>query len=127
MLSNGYTTNMKFTREFAYFTEIFLAAQLNFLTVRREVFESLTEVQRRVLVSTGRNTEHSQWKLKRELVHQDRQEITARGVPVAAHPPADVLARLRAAAEPDIQSWAESVGKDGTAILTDYRRAVCRE
>jgi TRAP-type C4-dicarboxylate transport system substrate-binding protein len=127
MLSNGYTTDMKFTQEFAYFTEIFLAAQLNFLTVSREVFESLTEAQRHVFVVTGRNTEHSQWKLKRELVHQDHQEIAARGVPVAAQPPADVLATLRTAAEPDIQSWAESVGEDGTAILTNYRRAVCRE
>jgi TRAP-type C4-dicarboxylate transport system substrate-binding protein len=127
MLSNGYTTDMKFTREFAHFTEIFLTAQLNFLTVSREVFESLTEAQRHVLVATGRNTELSQWKLKRELVHQDHQEIAARGVPVAAQPPADVLATLRTAAEPEIQSWAESVGEDGTAILTDYRRAVCRE
>jgi TRAP-type C4-dicarboxylate transport system substrate-binding protein len=127
MLSSGYTTNMKFTQEFAYFTEIFLAAHLNFLTVSREVFESLTEAQRHVLVVTGRNTELSQWKLKRELVHHDHQEIAARGVPVAAQSPADVLATLRTAAEPDIQSWAVSVGEDGTAILTDYHRAVCRE
>src|ERR1700730_6767512 len=127
MLSNGYNTNMKFIREFAYFTKIFLAAQLNFLTVSREVFEFLTEAQRQVLVATGRNTELSHWKLKRELVHQDHKEIAARGVPVAAQPPADVLATLRTAAEPDIQSWAESVGEDGTAILTDYRRAVCRK
>ena len=127
MLSNGYTTNMKFTREFAYFTEIFLAAQLNFLTVSREVFESLTEAQRHVLVATGLNTELSQWKLKRELVHHDHHEIVARGVHVAVQAPSDVLATLRTAAEPDIQGWAESVGEDGTAILTDYRRAVCRE
>ena len=127
MLSSGYTTDMKFTREFAYFTEIFLAAQLNFLTISRDVFASLTEAQRHVLVATGRSTELSQWNLQRELVHHDRHEIVARGVPVAAQAPSDVLATLRTAAEPDIQSWAKSVGEDGTAILTDYRRAVCRE
>jgi TRAP-type C4-dicarboxylate transport system substrate-binding protein len=118
---------MKFTREFAYFTEIFLAAQLNFLTISHNVFASLTEAQRHVLVATGRSTELSQWNLQRELEHHDHQEIVARGVPVAVEAPSDVLATLRTAAEPDIQGWAKSVGEDGIAILTDYRRAVCRE
>jgi TRAP-type C4-dicarboxylate transport system substrate-binding protein len=124
MLSDGYTINIDFTREFAYFTEIFLAAQLNFLTVSREAFDSLTETQRHVLVATGRKIELSQWKLARELVHHDQQEIAARGVPVAGQPPADVLATLRKAAEPDVQGWAESVGKDGATILADYRRTI---
>ena len=53
--------------------------------------------------------------------------MAARGVSVAAQPPADVLAALRIAAEPDIQSWAHSMGADGTAILADYRRAIGRE
>jgi hypothetical protein len=60
-------------------------------------------------------------------VHHDHHEIVARGVHVAVQAPSDVLATLRTAAEPDIQGWAESVGEDGMAILTDYRRAVCRE
>ena len=127
MLSSGYTADMKFSREFAYFTEIFLAAQLNFLTISHNVFAFLTEAQRHVLVATGRSTELSQWSLQRELVHHDHHEIVARGVHVAVQAPSDVLATLRTAAEPDIQGWAESVGEDGMAILTDYRRAVCRE
>ncbi|MPZ32711.1 MAG: hypothetical protein GEV13_17245 [Rhodospirillales bacterium] len=126
MLSSGYTTNMKFTQEFAFFTEIFLAAPLNFLTISREVFESLSEAERHVLIATGRYTELSQWKLQRQLVHHEHQEIAARGVSAAAQPPADVLATLRTAAEPDIQRWAESVGEEGRTILTDYRRAVRR-
>jgi TRAP-type transport system periplasmic protein len=124
LLTHGYTADMAFTREFAYFTEIFLATQLNFLTISRRAFDSLTEAQRDLLVGTGRNTELSQWKLQRELVHRDRLEIAARGVPVTVQPAADLLATLRAAAEPDIQSWAESVGEHGRAILADYRRAV---
>jgi TRAP-type transport system periplasmic protein len=127
VLSSGYTADMKFSREFAYFTEIFLAAQLNFLTISHNVFAFLTEAQRHVLVATGRSTELSQWSLQRELVHHDHHEIVARGVPVAVQAPSDVLATLRTAAEPDIQGWAESLGEDGMAILTDYRRAVCRE
>jgi len=124
LLSHGYTTDMSLTREFAYFTEIFLAVQLNFLTISRRTFDTLTEAQRNLIVAIGQNTELSQWRLQRELVHRDRLEIAARGVPVTAHPPADLLAMLQAAAEPDIQSWAESVGAHGRTILADYRKAL---
>jgi TRAP-type C4-dicarboxylate transport system substrate-binding protein len=127
MLSNGYGGNMKFTREFACFAEIFFAAQLNFLTASREVLDSLPEAQRSVLVAAGRDTELILWKRARELVERDHQEIAARGVLVAAQAPADLLAALRRAADPDIQDWARATGADGTAILADYRRAIGRE
>lgn len=127
MLSSGDATDLKLTQEFAYLTEIFLSAQLDFVTVSRQVLESLTEAQANVLWATGRTFEHSQWRLKRELVHHDHQVIAARGVPAAGHPPADVLVTLRAAAEPDIQSWANLLGTDGATILTDYRRAIGRQ
>ena len=103
MLSDGYFGNIKFTQEFSCFTEIFFAAQLNFLTASREVFDLLTEAQRRVLVTAGRETELALWKLNRDLVPRDHKDIAARGVVVAAQPSADLLAILRMAAEPDIQ------------------------
>ena len=124
--SSGYTINMKFTQEYAFFTEIFLAAQLNFLTVSRKVFESLGKAERHLLVATGRDIELCEWKNQRALALREHREIGARGVSVAEHAPADVLAALRRAAEPDIQSWTESAGEAAAIILTDYRRAVCR-
>jgi len=124
--SGGYATNLKYAQEFAFFIEIFLAVQLNFLTVSRAVFESLTAVEQQVLVATGREIELSQWKVQRERVHLEHQEIAARGVLVAVNPPDDVVAALRAAAEPDIQGWAEAAGEEGRTILSNYRRAVCR-
>jgi len=127
MLSSGYAGNMKFTQAFSCFTEIFFAAQLNFLTANREIFDSLTEAQRQVLVAAGRDTELALWKFTRDLLPRDHQGITARGVVVAAQPSVDVLAILRAAAAPDIQSWAKSMGGDGTTILADYRRLIGRE
>jgi TRAP-type C4-dicarboxylate transport system substrate-binding protein len=118
---------LKFTREFAYFTEIFFATHLTFLAARQDVFDSLSETQRQVLVGEGRETELVLWKLMRELLPRRQQEIAARGVRVSAQPSADVISALRKAAEPDIQSWAQSVGADGAAILTEYRRAIGRE
>jgi TRAP-type C4-dicarboxylate transport system substrate-binding protein len=56
--SSGYTTDMKFTQEFAFFTEIFLAAQLNFLTVSRTVFELLSKAEQRLLIATGQPVDH---------------------------------------------------------------------
>jgi TRAP-type C4-dicarboxylate transport system substrate-binding protein len=127
VLSSEYTGNMKFTQEFAYFTELFYAAQLTFLTAKREIFDSLPETQRHVLVGEGHNTELALWKLTRERLPHRRQQIAERGVRVSAQPPADVVAALRKAAEPDIQSWVQSVGGDGAAILTEYRRAIGRD
>jgi TRAP-type C4-dicarboxylate transport system substrate-binding protein len=127
VLSSGYDGTLKFAKEFAYFTEVFFSAQLNCLTASREVFDSLTEAQRHLLVETGRDTELALWKFHRELLLRNHHDIAARGVSVAAQPPADVLASLREAAEPDIQNWAHSMGTDGTNILADYRRAIGRE
>jgi len=126
VLSSGHDGYLKFTQEFAYLIDTFFAVPLKFLTASREVFDALTEVQRHVLVETGRDTELALWKLNRELLDRKHQDITARGV-VVAQPPADVLATLRKAAEPDIQSWIHSMGADGTTILADFRRAIARE
>lgn len=126
VLSDGYAGN-KLAQEFTYFTEIFFAAPLTFLTASREAFHSLTEVQRQLLLAAGRDTELALWQLRREFLALDHQDIAARGVKVTTEPPADVVAALRTAAEPDIRGWAQSMGVDGTAILAEYRRAIGRE
>ncbi len=127
VLSNGYNISLKLSREFAWFTEIFLAVPINFLTASREVFDSLTEAQRGVLVAAGRDTELALWKFGRELLASEHNEIAARGVTVIARPAADLMAGLRTAAAPDIQSWVQSMGVEGAAILADYRLAIGRE
>jgi TRAP-type C4-dicarboxylate transport system substrate-binding protein len=126
MLANGYSGNIKFAREFGCFMEIFLAAQLNFITVSRQVFDTLTEAQRQVLLAAGRDAELALWRFTRDLLQRDHREMAAHGVSVVTHPPADVLAALRIAAEPDVQSWARAMGADGTALLADYRRSIGR-
>ena len=122
--SRGFATNLKYTQEFAFFSEVFLAVQLNFLTVSRRVFDSLAAAQQQVLVAAGREIELSEWKAQRDRVLLEHQEIVARGVLVAATPPDAVVAALRTAAEPDIQGWAEAAGEEGRTLLSDYRRAV---
>lgn len=97
------------------------------MTASREVFYFLNEMQRQVLVAAGRDTELALWKRRREFLALDHQDIAARGVKVTTEPPADVLAALRTAAEPDIRRWAQTMGLDGTAILAEYRRAIGRE
>ena len=121
ILSSSYSVTLKFTQEFAYFMEVFLATPLDFLTVSRAVFESLTERQREVLITTGQGVELALWQSAREL--RDDREVSTRGVTVLV-PPDDVLALMRTATRPDIESWVRSVGEDGAAILAEYRRAV---
>ena len=118
---------LKLTQQFAYFTEIFFAAPITFQAARQDVFASLLETERRMLVGAGHDTELALWKLMRERLPRGQQEIAARGVRVVDQPPVDLLAALREAAEPDIQAWAQSVGTDGGTILVDYRRAIGRE
>lgn len=127
ILSSGYDGYLKFTQEFAYLIETFFAVPLNFMTASREVFDSLTQAQRQVLVEAGRDTELAVWKFQRGLLQSHYQDIAARGVSVVAQLGADMQATLRAAAEPDIQSWGRSMGADGVTILADFRRAIGRE
>jgi len=117
---------LKLTQQFAYMTEIFFAAALSFQTARQDVFGSLSEMERQVLVGAGHDAEFALWKLMSERLPRSQQEIAARGGRVVAQPPVALLAALREAAEPDIQAWAHSVGTDGGTILADYRRAIGR-
>lgn len=124
VLSSGYTSSQKLAREFACVTEVFFAQQLTFLTANREMVESLPEAQREALVALGRATEAELWREIRPFVRRDQQEIANRGVLVDAAPPADVLAALRKAAEPDVRRWTNAMGADGPTVLADHRRAI---
>jgi hypothetical protein len=123
-LSSGYTSSTMLAREFACATEVFFALQHTLLTANREAFESMTEVQREDLLAIGRATEAQLWREIRPFVRRDQQEAASRGVLVSAEPPADLVAALRKAAEPDVQRWAAAMGADGATILADYHRAL---
>ena len=127
MLSDGFIPSLMFTQNFISLMELFFAVQLCFLTVSQRVFESLSEVQRQFLSAAGRETEIALWKGIGEDLRREHQDTAARGVLVTTQPPADVLAALRTAAEPEIQRWAQSMGADGATILAEYRRAIGRE
>jgi TRAP-type C4-dicarboxylate transport system substrate-binding protein len=83
---------LKLTQQFAYFTEIFFAAPLTFQAARQDVFGSLSEMERQVLVGAGHDAELALWKLMSERLPRCQQEIAARGVRVVAQPPVDLLA-----------------------------------
>jgi TRAP-type C4-dicarboxylate transport system substrate-binding protein len=124
LLSGGYIPSPVLAREFACLTEVFFAQQLTFLTASRQLFDSLPAAEREALVAVGRETEADLWRQIRTFVRRDQQESAKRGVLVSAEPPADVVAVLRKAAEPDIARWAATMGAEGTTILADYRRAI---
>ncbi|MBS0524835.1 MAG: hypothetical protein JSS04_14500 [Proteobacteria bacterium] len=113
VLSGGYTSSLKLAREFACVTEVFFAQQLTFLTANREMFDSLTEAQREALLAIGRATEAELWREIRTLVRRDRQEIASRGVLVSTAPPADLVAALHEAADPDIRRWTDAMDSEG--------------
>lgn len=125
ILASSYSGHtLKLAQEFAYFTEIIFATHVTFLAARQDVFDSLPEAEQRILRGAGRDTELAMWKLMSDQLLRRQQEIAALGVRVVARPPADLLAAIREAAQPDIQAWARSVGADGSAVLADYYRAI---
>jgi TRAP-type C4-dicarboxylate transport system substrate-binding protein len=124
VLAGGYIPSEVLAREFACVTEVFFAQQLNFLTASRKLLDSLTAAQREALVAVGRETEAELWRQIRPFVRRDQQDVAKRGVLVEAEPPADIVAALRTAAEPDIQRWAAAMGTEGSTLLDDYRRAI---
>src|SRR5262249_52414431 len=127
VIASGYSGHIvTLVQQFAYFTELFFAAHVSFLAARRDVFDSLSEGEQRMLLDAVHDCEVSMWKREPEQRAVRQQEVTARGVRVVAQTPADVLASLREAAEPDIQAWARSAGADGAAILAAYRGAIGR-
>ena len=126
LLVHGIVDQFGLPTEFGFFMELFYATQLNFLTVSHDVFDSLSETQRQLLVATGRDAERAMWSAVRDRAPSEHRALARRNVVVAVQPPADLVAALRGAAEPDIEDWARAIGPDGTAIITEYRRAVRR-
>jgi len=127
IIASSYSGHLlKLTQQFAHFTEIYFATHLTFLAASQDVFNALSETERRMLLGAGHDTELAMWRRMTEQLTLRQQEIAVRGVRVVAQPPAELLAALREAAEPDIQAWARSVGADGGTILADYRRAIGR-
>lgn len=128
VLSSGYAASQTLAHEFACVTEVFFAQQLTFLTASRAVFEALPAAHREALVAIGQATEAELWREIRTFVRRDRQEIARQGVEVSIAPPADVLAALHIAAEPDVRRWADAMdakgGAEGATVLADYRRAI---
>ncbi|HEY2876256.1 MAG TPA: hypothetical protein VGJ56_30350 [Reyranella sp.] len=128
VLSGGYTSSEALAREFACVTEVFFAQQLTVLTASREMFRSLSDAQREALVAIGRATEAELWRDIRTFMRRDQQEVARQGVLVSTAPPADLLAALRDAAEPDVRRWVDAMdgegGAEGATLLADYRRAI---
>jgi len=124
LLSGGYTASLDLARQFACLTEVFFAAQLTFLTASREIFDSLGAAQREQFVVIGRATEAELWRDIGAFVRRDRQHIATRGVLVSAEPPADLVRALRTAAEPDVHRFVATLGAEGAALLSDYRRVI---
>jgi hypothetical protein len=124
LLSTGYTASAALAREFACLAEVVFAQQLTFLTASRTAFDALPDAGSEALVAIGRATEAALWRDIRTFVRRDREEIARRGVLVADAPPADVVAALRQAAEPDVRRWTAALGDEGATLLADYRRAI---
>jgi hypothetical protein len=124
LLSTGYTVSAALAREFACLTEVAFAQQLTFLTASRASFEALPGPEREALVAVGQATEAALWREIRTFVRRDREEVARRGVLVADAPPADVLAALREAAEPEVRRWTAAMGDAGATLLADYRHAI---
>jgi hypothetical protein len=124
LLSGGYIPSPVLAREFACVTEVFFAQQHTVLTANRAMFDSLPAAQREALVAIGRATEAALWREIRTFVRRDQQEVARQGVVVSTMPPADLLAALHEAAEPDVRRWADTMGPKGETILADYRRAI---
>lgn len=125
MLTWSYGT-ARFEPIYQFFTEIFLATQLGFLTVGRTFMSALPPAHREALVEAARLAEAEWWQGMRDMVVRDQREIAALGVTVTSKPPQELVSALRTVAEPDIERWANSVGSDGRALLASYREAIGR-
>lgn len=100
--------------------------QLNFVTMNRRAFETLSETNRLALRAVGKRREREEWQFNRDLIGRDHAEMMSRGVSVSSPPPAELMASLRSAAEPDVQAWVGEAGREGKEILIEYRRVIGR-
>lgn len=125
-LSWGGRNTERFEPVFQFFTEIFLASQLNFLVVGRKFLAERPAAEREALVEAGRLAEAGWWKAARELMVRDQREIAGAGCQVTSEPTKELQAALREAAEPDIQRWVQLAGPTGAELLATYRARIGR-
>lgn len=116
----------QFWEYLSHFTEANYALPLQVTHMNRDSFDTLSDDDRAALLEAAAQTEAFGWNLLSSRVDENYATLTENGVTVTTEVDPALTASLQSAAEPVVAEWADRVGPDAQALLSDYRAAIGR-
>ncbi|WP_300648521.1 TRAP transporter substrate-binding protein [Paenalcaligenes sp.] len=105
-----------------FFTAIHYDSTINIVTMNLDMWEELSESHQQAIEKAAQSTEAFVWDNIHQVIAKNYETAASRGVTVITDPDPSFLAEMKKLAEPAIQAWVKSMGKDGEEIIQQYRQ-----
>lgn len=106
-----------------HFTVVNYAMPMQMVHMNADVFNALDESQKKAILDAAAQAEAKGWELLETRSQENFAKMREHGMTVVEEVPADFSKFLSASAQPFIDSWLQSVGDKGRAILDAYQAA----
>jgi TRAP-type C4-dicarboxylate transport system substrate-binding protein len=104
-----------------HFSAVGYATPLSFASISLQAWSGLDDAAHTALEEAGRETSAHQWAALADRLNTNYARMRDNGVIIDVHPPADVMAALREAAEATVSEWSTRAGPQAQQVLRAFR------
>lgn len=107
-----------------FFTAINYTTPINMVTMNLDTWKKLPVDKQQAVLDAAKETENFLWAGLDSVIKRNYEVAAARGVTIVKEVNPDFHQYLQKQAEPVIAAWVERAGKDGQALISEYRQRV---
>ena len=104
-----------------FFTEINYDTTINMVTMNLDTWEELSAEHQQAITDASAKAEEFVWENINKAIARNHEMATSRGVTVVTDLEPGFRESMQKLAEPLIQEWVKSMGKDGEEIIATFR------
>lgn len=105
-----------------FFTEINYDSTINMITMNLDTWEELSDEHKKAVNQAALEAETFVWNNIDAAIARNHEVATSRGVTVVTELKPGYREEMKKLAEPAIQAWTKSMGKDGEEIISEFRK-----
>lgn len=114
--------SVKFWEFLDHFTAVNYSMALNMTHMNRDLFESLTDEQRQIILDAAAKAEDAAWEELEVRVAENFADMRANGVTIIEDVSPELIEGLRKAGDEVYADWLSKVGDKGQSILDEYNQ-----
>lgn len=105
-----------------FFTPIYYDTTINMVTMNLDAWKKLSPANQKAVTEASKETESYLWNNMDNVVRKNYELSAKRGVTVVQNISPEFRSHMQKQAEPVIAAWIKRAGKDGDALITEYRQ-----